>query len=61
MNGVPLPVVACMPGHDHGRGTIRCARVGDRGFQTAAERVGQAIATMIGMEEPEVAAPVSQR
>ena len=61
MNGVPLPVVAGMPGHGHGRAIIRYAHVGDHGFETAAERAGQAIATMIGMEEPEATAPVSQR
>ncbi len=61
MNGVPLPVVARMLGHSDVSMTMRYAHVGDREVEAAAERVGQAIAAIIGMEEPEAAAPPSQR
>ena len=61
MNGVPLPVVARMLGHSDVSMTMRYAHVGDREIEAAAERVGQAIAAIIGMEEPEAAAPPSQR
>ncbi len=57
MNGVPLPVVARMLGHGNIRMTMRYAHVGDREIEAAAERVGQIIAAIIGMEEPEATAP----
>ena len=59
MNGVPLPVVARMLGHGNVRMTMRYAHVGDREVEAAAERVGQSIAVIIGMEEPEATAPPS--
>ena len=53
MNGVPLPVIARLLGHSNVRMTMRYARVGDREIEAAAERVGQTIAAIIGMKEPE--------
>ncbi len=61
MNGVPLPVVARMLGHSNVRMTMLYAHVGDREIEAAAERVGQTIAAIIGIEEPEATAPPSQR
>ena len=63
MNGVPLPVVARLLGHSDVRMTMRYAHVGDREIEAAAERVGQTIAEIIGMEEPapEATGPSSQR
>ncbi len=59
MNGVPLPVVARLLGHSNVRMTMRYAHVGDREVEVAAERVGQAIAAIIGMEDPGTAVPPS--
>lgn len=53
MNGVSPPVVARRLGHGNVRRTMRYAHVGDREVEVTAERVGQAIAAMIGVEEPE--------
>ena len=61
MNGVPLPVVARLLGHSNVRMTMRYAHVGDRETEAAAERVGQTIAAIIGMKEPDAAAPRSRR
>ena len=61
MNGVPLPVVARLLGHSDVSMTMRYAHVGDREIEAAAERVGQTIAAIIGMKEPEATAPPSQR
>ena len=47
MNGVPLPVVARMLGHSNVRMTMRYAHVGDREIEAAAERVGQAVRTIM--------------
>ena len=47
MNGVPLPIVARMLGHGSVRMTMRYAHVGDREIKAAAERVGQAIDTIL--------------
>ena len=47
MNGVPLPVVARMLGHGNVRMTMRYAHVGDREIEAAAERVGQAVRTIM--------------
>ena len=49
MNGVPVPVVSRMLGHAGTRMTIRYAHLGDRDIEQAAERVGQAIADLIGL------------
>jgi len=43
MKGVPLPVVARLPGHRNVRMTMRYAHVGDRDVMEAAERVGAAV------------------
>ena len=47
INGVPLPVVARLLGHSDVAMTMRYAHVGDREVEAAAERVGQAIQTII--------------
>ena len=48
MNGIPIPVVAHLLGHSNVRMTLRYAHLGDRDIEQAAERVGQAIAGIIG-------------
>ena len=52
MNGIPLPVVARLLGHSNVRMTMRYAHVGDREIEAAAERVGQAIASIIDGATP---------
>ena len=47
LNGVPVPVVARLLGHADVRTTLRYAHLGDREIQEAAERVGQAISTIM--------------
>ena len=49
MNGVPVPVVSRMLGHSNVRMTLRYAHLGDRDIEAAAEKVGQAIATIMGL------------
>lgn len=44
---VPLPVVARLLGHSDVGMTMRYAHVGDSEIEAAAERVGQAIGTML--------------
>ena len=48
MNGVPVPVVSRLLGHSNVRMTLRYAHLGDRDIEQAAERVGQAIADIMG-------------
>ena len=50
MNGVPVPVVSRLLGHSNVSMTLRYAHLGDRDIEKAAERVGQAIATIIGID-----------
>ena len=50
MNGVPVPVVSRMLGHSNVRMTLRYAHLGNREVEDAAERVGQAIAAVIGLQ-----------
>ena len=50
MNGLPVPVVARLLGHSNVRMTLRYAHLGDREIEEAAERVGRAIATLLGLE-----------
>ncbi len=52
MNGVPLPVVARLLGHSNVAMTMRYAHVGDREIEAAAERIGQAIASIIDGATP---------
>ncbi|MDE0276285.1 MAG: tyrosine-type recombinase/integrase [Defluviicoccus sp.] len=49
MNGVPIPVVSRMLGHSNVRMTLRYADLGDQEIEEAAEKVGQAIAAMMGL------------
>ena len=49
MNGVPVPVVSRMPGHSNVRMTLRYVHLGDREIEEAAEKVGQAIAELMGL------------
>ena len=49
MNGVPVPVVSRLLGHSNVRMTLRYAHLGDRDIEAAAERVGQTIATIMGI------------
>ena len=50
MNGVPVPVVSRLLGHSNTRTTLRYAHLGDREIEQAAERVGQAIAALMGLD-----------
>ena len=49
MNGVPVPVVSRMLGHSTVRMTLRYAHLGDREIETEAERIGAAIAELMGL------------
>ena len=49
MNGVPMPVVSRLLGHADVGMTMRYAHLGDREIEAAAERVGQAVADLIGV------------
>ncbi len=49
MNGVPVPVVSRLLGHSNVRMTLRYAHLGDRDIENAAERVGRAIANIMGL------------
>ena len=51
MNGVPVPVVARLLGHSDVRSTLRYAHLGDREIAAAAERVGQAIAAIMDLQQ----------
>ena len=48
LNAVPVPVVSRLLGHSDVRTTLRYAHLGDREIEKAAERVGQAIADIMG-------------
>lgn len=50
MNGVPVPVVSRLLGHSNIRMTLRYAHLGDREIETAAERVGQSIGALMGLD-----------
>ena len=47
MNGVPVPVVSRLLGHSSTCMTLRYAHLGDREIESAAERVGRAIGTLL--------------
>ena len=47
MNGVP--VVSRLLGHSNARMTMRYAQFGDREIEDAAERVGRAVAAIMGL------------
>ncbi|MDE2816794.1 MAG: hypothetical protein OXK81_08855 [Chloroflexota bacterium] len=49
MNGVPVPVVSRLLGHADVGMTLRYAHLGDRDIERAAERVGQAVAELMGL------------
>ena len=49
MNGVPVPVVSRLLGHSDTRMTLRYAHLADREIEAAAERIGQAIATIMSI------------
>ena len=57
LHGVPLPVVAQLPGHRSVPMTMRCAHVADRDAEAAAERVGLALAAAMDGEPPGTGAP----
>ncbi len=50
MNGVPVPVVSRLLGHADVSMTLRYAHLADRDIEAAAERVGQVIAEIMGVE-----------
>lgn len=49
MQRVPLPVLSRLLGHSCDRMALRYAHVGDRAASAAAERIGSAIAEMLGV------------
>ena len=49
MNGVPVPVVARLLGHSNVKMTMRYAHLADRDVEAAAERVGDAVARIMGL------------
>ena len=49
MNGVPVQVVSRLLGHSNTRMTLRYAHLGDREIDAEAERIGQAIAELMGL------------
>ena len=49
LNGVPLTVIARLLGHSNVRMTTRYAHVGDREVEAAAERIGKAIGSVLGL------------
>ena len=52
MNGVPLPIISRLLGHSNARMTMRYAHLGDREIQSAAERIGEAMALTMGLPLP---------
>ena len=52
MQSVPLPVVSRLLGHNRTRMTLRYAHVSDPEIEGAAERVGEAIATILAEATP---------
>ena len=48
MNGVPVPVVSRLLGHSNVQMTLRYAHLADRDIEAAAERVGKAMAQVMG-------------
>ena len=51
MNGVPVPVVSRLLGHNDVSMTLRYAHLADRDIEAAAERVGDAMAEIMGLED----------
>ncbi|MDE0001260.1 MAG: tyrosine-type recombinase/integrase [Rhodospirillaceae bacterium] len=51
LQGIPLPVVSCLLGHTQPSMTLRYAHVADREIEAAAERIGTAIAGVLGGSE----------
>ena len=52
MNGIPVPVVSRLLGHSDVRMTLRYAHLADKDIETAAERVGAAMAQVMAYEYP---------
>ena len=51
LRGIPLPVVSRLLGHKRPSMTLRYAHVGNREIEAAAERIGVAIARVLGGRE----------
>ncbi|MCY4503966.1 MAG: tyrosine-type recombinase/integrase [Alphaproteobacteria bacterium] len=49
MNGVPVPVVSRLLGHSNVQMTLRYAHLADRDIEAAAERIGKAMAQVMGL------------
>ena len=50
MQGVPVPVVSRLLGHTNPRMTLRYAHLSNRDIETAAERIGAALARVMALE-----------
>ena len=50
MNGIPVPVVSRLLGHRNVRMTLRYAHLADKDMETAAERIGAAMARAMAAE-----------
>ena len=51
MNGVPVPVVSRLLGHTNVQMTLRYAHLADKDIEAAAQRVGNAMARAMALEE----------
>ena len=58
LQGIPLPVVSRLLGHKRSSMTLRYTHVGDREIETAAERIGAAIAEALDSSEAIEGAPM---
>ena len=50
MNGVPVPLVSRLLGHNNVRMTLRYAHLADRDVEAAAERIGADMARILALE-----------
>ena len=51
MNGVPVPVVSRLLGHSNVRMTLRYAHLAGKDIEAAAERIGEAMARLMGFRQ----------
>ena len=51
-NGVPVPVVSRLFGHNNVKMTLRYAHLADKEIEAAAERIGTAMAGIMAIDPP---------